>query len=410
MNVSKNKDPKEIVLSAFACHPNYGSEKGIGWLAVKAAAREYRVHVITPTENKSPIQSTKERPERAQFHYVDLPRWLHSLRDRSAQLYYLCWQWVAYRKAKQLVQERTIELIHHVTYGNSWTPVLHGYLDAPFIWNAGGRAKTPQVFLNSLSRAGGKQEQLRNYLLTALAPVVRFTTASRATFIHTCSKRSLWPEDLPVRRLIFGGLPENEIRELSPDRTEGKRRSESFRAISIGRLLPWKGFNLGLRAFARLRVQAPEAQYWIVGNGSEMSHLKSLAAELGCADATQFWGHLSRDKVLDLLGHADVLIHPSLHEQFGYVLLEAMATGTPPICLDHEGSPEVVNGGGVVIQADDPGQVVTDLTDELRRLEKNDSYWEKMSRESCSRALDWTHDKVGDRLLYLYDQVLEKTS
>jgi glycosyltransferase involved in cell wall biosynthesis len=141
-----------------------------------------------------------------------------------------------------------------------------------------------------------------------------------------------------------------------------------------------------------------------------MSHLKSLAAELGCADATQFWGHLSRDKVLDLLGHADVLIHPSLHEQFGYVLLEAMATGTPPICLDHEGSPEVVNGGGVVIQADDPGQVVTDLTDELRRLEKNDSYWEKMSRESCSRALDWTHDKVGDRLLYLYDQVLEKTS
>lgn len=408
--MSKDNDPKEIILSAFACHPNYGSEKGIGWLAVKAAAREYRVHVITPTENKSPIQSIKERPERAHFHYVDLPRWLYPLRDRSAQLYYLCWQWVAYRKAKQLVQGRTIELIHHVTYGNSWTPVLHGCLDVPFIWNAGGRAKTPRAFLNCLSRAGGKQEQLRNYLLTALAPVVRFTTASRAALIHTCSKRSLWPNDLPVRRLIFGGLSEDEIRELSPNRTEKKRKSGSFRAISIGRLLPWKGFDLGLRAFARLREHVPEAQYWIVGEGPEQNHLKRLATELGCADATRFWGRLSRDKVLDLLGDSDVLIHPSLHEQFGYVLLEAMATGTPPICLDLEGSPNVVDGGGIIIQVNDPKQVVTDLTNELRQLESSNEYLEEISRQACTRALDWTHKKVGDQLLGLYDRVLMEAS
>lgn len=407
--MSKENDPKEIVLSAFACHPNYGSEKGIGWLAVKAAAREYRVHVITPTENKSPIQGTNERPDRAHFHYVDLPSWLHPLRDRSAQLYYLCWQWVAYRKAKQLVEERSIALIHHVTYGNSWTPVLHGYLDVPFIWNAGGRAKTPQVFLNSLSRTGGKQEQLRNVLLTASAPVVRFTTASRAALIHTCSKRSLWPNDLPVRRLIFGGLPEDKIRELSPNRTEEKGSSSSFCAISIGRLLSWKGFGLGLRAFARLREHVPEAQHWIVGDGPEQNHLRRLATELGCADATRFWGRLPRDKTLDLLSDADALIHPSLHEQFGYVLLEAMATGTPPICLDLEGSPEVVDGGGIVIQANDPEQVVADLMDELRRLESNSGYWEEVSHRARERAFEWTHKRVGDRLLSLYDHVLAKT-
>lgn len=406
---------KEILLTAFACHPNYGSEKGIGWLAVKAAARKYRVHVITARENKTPIQDADERPDRARFHYVDLPYWLQPLRSHSFRLYYLCWQWVAYRTAKNLVQERPIALIHHATYGNSWVPVLHGHLDVPFIWNAGGRAKTPPAFLSSLSSSGRKWERLRNILLTASAPIVRFFTASRAALVHTCSKRSLWPDDLPVRRFILGGLSEEEIRELSPNRSAAGKNSSSddgspFRVISIGRIFPVKGFDLGLRAFARFREHVPEAQYWIVGEGPEQDHLKNLSTELGCADATRFWGRLPRDKTLDLLGDADVLVHPSLHEQFGYVLLEAMATGTPPICLDREGSPEVVDGGGIVIQANNPGQVIADLMDELRRLESNSGYWEEMSRQACTRALEWTHKRVGDRLLRLYDHVLAKTS
>lgn len=404
----KNNEPKEIVLTAFACHPDYGSEKGIGWLAIQAATEEYRVHIITPSENKAPIQNANESIARAHFHYVDLPSWLQSLRDRSAQLYYLCWQWVAYRKAKQLLEARPIALIHHVTYGNSWTPVLHGYLDVPFIWNAGGRAKTPRTFLNSMSRVGQRQEWLRNILLTVSAPIVRFTTASRATLIHTCSKRSLWPNDLPVRRLIFGGLSEDEIRQLRLNRTEKNRNSKSFRAISIGRLLPWKGFDLGLRAFAQFQEGVPEAQYWIVGAGPEQSHLKRLATELGCAEATRFWGRLPRDKTINLLSDADVLIHPSLHEQFGYVLLEAMAAGTPPICLDLEGAPELVDEGGIVIRASSPTQVIAELTNELCRLKSNTGYWKEMSRQGCTRALEWTHEKVGDRLLSLYNEVLEK--
>jgi glycosyltransferase involved in cell wall biosynthesis len=407
--------PKEILLTAFACDPNYGSEKGIGWLAVKAAARKYRAHVITPPENKAPICAAPERPERAQFHYVDLPSWLQPLRDRSPQLYYLCWQWVAYRAARQLVAERSIALIHHVTYGNCWTPSPHGYLDVSFVWNAGGRAKTPLAFLSSLSPAGRRWERLRNALLSASAPIVQHVTASRAALIHTCSKRSQWPDGLPVRRFILGGLSEEEIRELSPNRPEAGKSGSSddrtpFRAISIGRLLPWKGFDLGIRAFARFREHIPEAEYWIIGDGPEQNYLKHLGTELGCGDAIRFWGRLPRDETLDLLGDADVLIHPSLHEQFGYVLLEAMATGTPPICLDLEGSPKVVGEGGIVLQANDPDQVVADLTEELRRLESNTKYWEKRSRRACSRARDWTHETVGDRLLDLYDQILEEYS
>ena len=94
----------------------------------------------------------------------------------------------------------------------------------------------------------------------------------------------------------------------------------------------WKGFHLGLRAFACANL--PDAEYWILGDGAELNQLQILADNLGIAQRVKFWGKLSREETLNKLRDCHVLVHPSLHDSGGWVCLEAMAAGRPVICLD----------------------------------------------------------------------------
>ena len=96
--------------------------------------------------------------------------------------------------------------------------------------------------------------------------------------------------------------------------------------------MSWKGFHLGLQAFAR--TQHPDTEYWIVGAGPAERSLKALAHRLGIADRVLFLGHQPRSEVLQIVQQCDVLVHPSLHESGGAVCAEAMAAGRPVICLD----------------------------------------------------------------------------
>ena len=110
--------------------------------------------------------------------------------------------------------------------------------------------------------------------------------------------------------------------------------------------------------FARLLRDRPNSEYWIVGDGPERQRLEVCARDLDCHRAVWFRGWQSREQVLALLSEVDVLVHPSLHEQFGYVLLEAMVTGRPVICLDVGGPSEVVGEAcGFKIPASHPAQV-----------------------------------------------------
>jgi hypothetical protein len=62
----------------------------------------------------------------------------------------------------------------------------------------------------------------------------------------------------------------------------GTRRQKPFRLISMGRLLPWKGFHLGLLAFAKLQESHPDSEYWIINAGIEIGPPKRLNAKTRC--------------------------------------------------------------------------------------------------------------------------------
>jgi glycosyltransferase involved in cell wall biosynthesis len=134
-------------------------------------------------------------------------------------------------------------------------------------------------------------------------------------------------------------------------------------------LLHWKGFELGMRAFAQFHSQLPDSQYWLIGNGPEKARLQKIARQLGVEDAVVFWGELPRPQVLEKLAECDVLVHPSLHDSGGWVCAEAMAAGLPVICLDLGGPAlQVAETSGVKLRPESADQVVRELAGALKPL------------------------------------------
>lgn len=154
---------------------------------------------------------------------------------------------------------------------------------------------------------------------------------------------------------------------------------------AAGRFTPQKGFDILLRAFAKLHTSHPSWTLSIFGQGDDQDELENLAKELGIADRVIFPGKV--DNLPAHLRHADLFALPSRFEGFPNVLLEAMASGLPCIAADCPSGPaEIITHeqNGLLIPPDNP----TALTEALDRL---------ISDETLRTALGQQATKVVDR-------------
>ncbi len=358
-----------ILLSSFACAPGRGSEPGLGWAVVQAARQLGDVTVITAAANR-PVIERERPPAGVNWVYVELPRPLQWMAGCGGwhYAYYVFWQLAAFAAARHLCRRNSFDLVHHVTYTASWTLTLMGYLGLPFIFNGGGREATPVRFLRAMSRRQAAFEVLRGALLVAwfhlaAAPFV----ARRARVIVTSSPPESWGRYGPrVIRMPMGALGARDLQRPLAYRGGTDAR---FRVLLAGVLVGLKGFRLALEAFARLRQSVSDAELWIAGDGPERGFLERRSTELELSTAVRFLGWVPREHMPGVIDSCDVLVHPSLHEQLGYVLLEAMAAGRPALCLAR-GGPEVMPGV-VAVPAFSPDQVVQDLAEVLTRLARD---------------------------------------
>ncbi len=144
---------KLVLLSAYACEPNKGSEPGIGWnLAINLAAR-IPVVVLTRANNRASIENALTSipaEKRPKFVYHDLGEHFLRLKKlfKAHRWYYLLWQKTARRQLARLVTARSFSILHHTTYASFRYPTAvlgHG---VPAIWGpVGGVEATPLSLL-----------------------------------------------------------------------------------------------------------------------------------------------------------------------------------------------------------------------------------------------------------------------
>jgi glycosyltransferase involved in cell wall biosynthesis len=383
-----------VLVSAYACGPGRASEPGIGWNAVSEIARDHDVWVLTSCENRDSIEETLARtPAPVQFVFVDVPSWLSFVKRSRVgfEVQQYCWQIAAYLKARGLHAQLRFDLAHHVTIGRYWMPTLLPFLRIPCIWGpVGGGDSAPKPFWRGLGFQGALLEAVREMarFVGERDPLLRLAAKRIALGVATTPETSARMRTLAVSRVeVFTHVALNESDLAALDASRAPHASGHARFISIGRLVPWKGFHLALRAFARM--QHVSAQYWIVGDGPAERSLKALADQLGVSSRVRFLGRLSRDEVLATLQQCDVLVHPSLHESGGAVCAEAMAAGRPVICLDLGGPGLQVNAEtGIKVPARKPSQVIRDLAEAMDTMSQSPTLRARMGHAARARVHD----------------------
>jgi glycosyltransferase involved in cell wall biosynthesis len=387
----------KVLLSAYSCEPGKGSERGVGWNVVREVARYHEVWVLTrPDESKDAIEAELARNPVANLHFVyfTLPFWQDSLRlgqSGAMQLHYYLWQIQAYFVGKRLHQEVTFDVIQHVTFVRYSCPSFLSLLPIPFIWGPiGGAESAPLPFWADFSWKN-KLYEVARCVWRSLGEIDLFTriTAARSAIAYAVTKdtaerlKCLGARNIEVCPAI--GLLERELDQLAHCPPIS---NIPLRFISVGRLLHWKGFHLGIRAFARANLA--EVGYWIVGDGPEMNRLQALAQDLGIENQVKFLGELPREQVLQMLGQCSALVHPSLHDSGAGVCLEAMATGRPVLCLDLGGpAAQITTATGFKIPAENPEQVVAALAEAMVRLANEPDLCAQMGQAGQQRVREY---------------------
>lgn len=158
----------------------------------------------------------------------------------------------------------------------------------------------------------------------------------------------------------FGGRDFQNIEVIhagSPDATCRTELSETPVFLFAGRLVPEKGCDVLLRAFAAASKKIPAARLEVIGDGPERGRLQQLAASLGIASRVDFRGALDNGQTQLAMRTAWAVCVPSVWEEpFGVVAVEAQMNGVPVIASRCGGLPEIVtpgSGGTLVAPGDE---------------------------------------------------------
>jgi glycosyltransferase involved in cell wall biosynthesis len=173
------------------------------------------------------------------------------------------------------------------------------------------------------------------------------------------------------------------------------------RVVYVGRLVPQKGVYALVEAASRLRT--PAADVVFVGDGPGRPRLERLIRTLGVEERVHITGFIPHEQVPAVLASADLLVLPSVYEELGTVLVEALQAGLPVVATRVGGIPEVVEDGvtGLLVPAQDPAA----LAEAIDRALRDRAMAGRFRSAAAERAPSYDLKRVAAQMHELYAEL-----
>jgi glycosyltransferase involved in cell wall biosynthesis len=380
-----------ILVLAYACEPDRGSEPGIGWNSILEISKSVdQVCVLTRKHNKEIIDIAlkKKSIKNVRFVHFDLPKIFLFLKQLgNGQLYYYFWSIKAYFIAKKLNKKIHFDMAHHVTYVNDWLPSYSALLPIPFVWGpvGGSNMRMPLNFYRYIGVKNTVKEFMRNSVQNLFIYLGYFykLTLKRSKKIIVCNKDSYYnvPKKYHYKTEIHTQIGISNVQKYQ------KRHNKKLKVVYGGLLLYWKGINLALDGFIEFHKTVPNSEFIIIGSGPEEQKLRKVVKENNLDSVVKFINFLPQKEFMNELSGADIFLFPSFHDSGGMVVVEAMSYGVPVVCLDAGGpSFSVTEKTGIKIKSINPNQTIKSITNALIKLANNPDLREQMGKMAIERV------------------------
>lgn len=233
----------------------------------------------------------------------------------------------------------------------------------------------------------------------------RLIAVSADHIVATCSDevRELARMGVPDARtsVVPCGVDLSMFDRHGPIAPKGRRR----RLLSIGRMVPRKGFDTAIKALPEL----PDTELLIAGGGAddsaraEAARLRRIATEHGVADRVQLLGQLAHAEMPALLRSADVVVCTPWYEPFGIVPLEAMACAKPVVASAVGGLLDTVDDGvtGALVPPSEPKPLARALRSLLADSAQRRRWGAAGHRKVCGR---YSWDQIAADTLTAYEK------
>lgn len=359
-----------VLLSAYACEPNRGSEPDIGWQWALAYRDVAELWVLTRANNRSVIEAWEKSHGATGIHWlwVDAPEWVLRLKKRLGRpgilLYYWLWQWFAACTAR-VSEERDgpFAWAHQLTMNGFREPGRLDRLRAPLVWGPIGGLQNSDW---ALSRLRGRRAAMLEWLRSRVNDATKVVgwrsiraVRSRALVIGANHESMDW-----IRRWR-PSMPSLQLLEIGAPRVEAVHGTEGSTTkpddlIDPRRIL-WAGNNesrknpeFALLAWNRLHAEDPGYTLTLLGlSEKRQDELRRWAAKRGIrlGNSVTMIRWLSLEELSQQYQKAGQFWFTSYRDTSGTVALWALAHGVPCIAFKHQGAEVMLaDGRGLLVE------------------------------------------------------------
>lgn len=402
----------KILISAYSCETGRGSEGEIGWQIANALAERHDVRVITRANLRQVHEASYmhlPKPAGLQFVYFDLP-WIFRFYKKGGRfflLYYYLWQIGVALKAWRLLRTEPADVLHHLIGGMDWLPTGLAICPGLLVWGPVGSENTHPALRAHLplrSRIKDRSRLAMRWIMRNLDPLIRLTGARASVILsHT-------PETAPSR---YGPkLRAFTQTGIAPSPAHAREKSDfsrhaMLRLLFAGELKDWKGARMALDAALKFFESEPNATLTIVGNGPLRAEMEAAAGAHPEGSRVTFTGRVPMVELVEALYSADVFLYPSFHHGLATVILQAMLTGLPIVCIEGDATGRVVGQeAGITVPLASDRMPVDDLAAAIAILAKDEEKRQALARRAQSLVRErYAYDSIVAALDRIYEDI-----